>query len=66
MPASSSNTTATFDRIVVRMKAINKSNKVVFYVNEKAISNAQLTSRVEGLHRRYPRRRQEKGGKPVS
>lgn len=32
-----------FDRIVVRMKAVKSSNKVVFYVNDNPISNTEIT-----------------------
>ena len=31
-----------FDRIVVRMKAVKKENKVVFYVNDEPISNTKI------------------------
>ncbi len=33
-----------FDRIVVRMKAVKNENKVVFYVNDNAISNTPVTN----------------------
>ncbi len=31
-----------FDRIIVRMKAVKKSNKVVFYVNDKAAGDVKI------------------------
>lgn len=50
-----------FDRIVVRMKAVKSENKVVFYLNDNAISNTKITGDWADYEVKIPREFTRKG-----
>lgn len=43
-----------YDRVIVRMKAVKNENKVVFYVNDNAISNTKITGQWQDYEVKIP------------
>ncbi len=50
-----------FDRVIVRMKAVKSENKVVFYLNDNAISNTKITGEWADYEVKIPAKFTRKG-----